>query len=263
MSRFAKVNLLEVEDSVAGRVDGLEGRFGRKHLDSRDLGVSLFRYAPNLRSPLAHSHKEQEEAYVVVAGSGRILLDDETQELRTGMSSASRPKSSEHSRPARTGSTSSPSAAPSPRRATASEPPRPGPAANSQAGCSAVDHDGRSGDPAFDDPPTNRAIAFSYRTIASPTGASATRRSFEPAIAEVVVCHARDHAVPLARGLNAVLSQRRRQAFSMGPALDGRHARIRRQALASSRPPWRCGTAGSALSAGAGTRRSCFRRLQV
>ena len=55
MSRFAKVNLLEVEDSVAGRVEGLEGRFGRKHLGSRDLGVSLFRYAPNLRSPMAGS----------------------------------------------------------------------------------------------------------------------------------------------------------------------------------------------------------------
>ena len=82
MSRFAKVNLLEVEDSVGDRVDGLEGRFGRKHLDSRDLGISFFRYAPNLRSPLAHSHREQEEAYVVVAGSGLILLDDETQELR-------------------------------------------------------------------------------------------------------------------------------------------------------------------------------------
>ena len=83
MSRFAKVNLLEVEDSVAGRVQGLEGRFGRKHLGSRDLGVSLFRYASNLRSPMAHSHREQEEAYVVVAGSGRILLDDEVQELQT------------------------------------------------------------------------------------------------------------------------------------------------------------------------------------
>ena len=82
MSRFAKVNLLEVEDSVAGRVEGLEGRFGRKHLDPRPRGKSL-RYAPNLRSPMAHSHKEQEEAYVVVAGSGRILLDDETQELGT------------------------------------------------------------------------------------------------------------------------------------------------------------------------------------
>jgi mannose-6-phosphate isomerase-like protein (cupin superfamily) len=83
MSRFSKVNLLDVEDSVAGRVEGLKGRFGRKHLDSRDLGVSLFRYALNLRSTMAHSHKTQEEAYVVVAGSGRILLDDETQELWT------------------------------------------------------------------------------------------------------------------------------------------------------------------------------------
>src|ERR1700689_1107441 len=82
MSSFAKVNLLEVENSVGGRVDGLDGRFGRKHLDSRDLGVSLFRYAPNLRSPLAPSHQVQEEAYVVVAGSGRILLDNETQELQ-------------------------------------------------------------------------------------------------------------------------------------------------------------------------------------
>jgi quercetin dioxygenase-like cupin family protein len=82
MSRFSKVNLLEVEDSIAGRVEGLEGRFGRKHLDSRDLGVSVFRYAPNLRSTGAHSHKEQEEAYVVVAGSGRILLDDGVEELQ-------------------------------------------------------------------------------------------------------------------------------------------------------------------------------------
>lgn len=82
MSRFASVNLLEVDDTVGGRVAGIEGRFGRKHLDSRDLGISHFRYAPNLRSPMAHSHREQEEAYVVVAGSGRVLLDDEVVELR-------------------------------------------------------------------------------------------------------------------------------------------------------------------------------------
>jgi quercetin dioxygenase-like cupin family protein len=82
MSRFSTVNLLEVEDSVGERAPGIEGRFGRKHLASRDLGISHFRYAANLRSPMAHSHREQEEAYVVVAGSGRILLDDEVYELR-------------------------------------------------------------------------------------------------------------------------------------------------------------------------------------
>ncbi len=82
MSRFTVVNLQELEDVVAARAPGIEGRFARKHLDSRDLGVSRFTYAANLRSPMAHSHREQEEAYVVLAGSGRVLLDDEVHELR-------------------------------------------------------------------------------------------------------------------------------------------------------------------------------------
>ena len=82
MPHFSTVNLMDVEDSVGDRAPGIEGRFGRKHLDSRDLGVSLFRYAANLRSPMAHSHREQEEAYLIVAGSGRVLLDGEVLELR-------------------------------------------------------------------------------------------------------------------------------------------------------------------------------------
>jgi mannose-6-phosphate isomerase-like protein (cupin superfamily) len=79
---FTRINLLELEDSVAGRVDGVEGRFGRKLLGSRDLGISHFRYAPNNRTEMGHRHREQEEAYVVVAGSGQILIDDEVRELR-------------------------------------------------------------------------------------------------------------------------------------------------------------------------------------
>jgi quercetin dioxygenase-like cupin family protein len=82
MSSFAIVNLLEVEDSVGDRAPGIEGRFARKQLDSRDLGVSHFRYAANVRSPVGHGHREQEEAYVVVAGSGRVLLDDEAHDLK-------------------------------------------------------------------------------------------------------------------------------------------------------------------------------------
>ena len=82
MSRFATVNLLEVEDAMGDKAPGLELRFGRKHLGSRDLGISHVRYEPNLRSPMAHSHGEQEEAYVVVSGSGRVLLDSEVLELR-------------------------------------------------------------------------------------------------------------------------------------------------------------------------------------
>ena len=81
MSNYAKVNLLELEDSVGDRAPEVEGRFGRTALGSRDIGVSHFRYAPGFRSPVAHHHREQEEVYVVVAGSGRALLDGELMEL--------------------------------------------------------------------------------------------------------------------------------------------------------------------------------------
>jgi quercetin dioxygenase-like cupin family protein len=81
VSDYAIVNLLDIDDTVQGRVEGLEGRFSRKFLDSSDLGVSLWRYAPGLRTG-GHSHREQEEAYVVVAGSGRVRLDDEVRDIR-------------------------------------------------------------------------------------------------------------------------------------------------------------------------------------
>jgi len=82
VSNWTIINLLEVENTAAGRLDGLEARMARKDLESRDLGVSLFRYAPNLRNPMSHRHGEQEEAYVIVSGSGRIRLDDEVRDVR-------------------------------------------------------------------------------------------------------------------------------------------------------------------------------------
>ena len=79
MSGFTIVNLKELEPTGSPEV---EARFGRKHIDSEHLGVSYFRYAPGHRNPNGHSHREQEEAYVVVGGSGRIRLDGEVVELR-------------------------------------------------------------------------------------------------------------------------------------------------------------------------------------
>lgn len=82
MSGFTIVNLLELDDSTSGRTEGLEGRFGRAALGSRDLGISHFRHSPSRRPSSGHRHREQEEAYLVVAGSGEILLDGEAHELR-------------------------------------------------------------------------------------------------------------------------------------------------------------------------------------
>jgi uncharacterized cupin superfamily protein len=81
MSAFTVVNLLELPDNVESSSE-IEGRFGRKPLESRDLGISHWRYAPGYRSARGHKHGEQEEAYVVLGGSGRILLDGQVCELR-------------------------------------------------------------------------------------------------------------------------------------------------------------------------------------
>jgi len=82
MADYAIVNLLDIEDAVGDRLPGLEGRFARKHLGSTELGISRFTYEPNVRQSSGHSHREQEEAYVVISGSGRIRLDDEVREIR-------------------------------------------------------------------------------------------------------------------------------------------------------------------------------------
>jgi mannose-6-phosphate isomerase-like protein (cupin superfamily) len=82
VSDWTIINILDVDDSAAGRMDGLEVRMSRNRMESRDVGVSLFRYGPNVRNPISHHHREQEEAYVIVSGSGRVRLDDEIKDVR-------------------------------------------------------------------------------------------------------------------------------------------------------------------------------------
>ena len=82
MSDYTIVNLKEIDDSAGDRAPALESRFARKYLDSEHLGVSYFRYGPGYRSGIGHSHREQEEAYVVLNGSGRVKLNDDIVELR-------------------------------------------------------------------------------------------------------------------------------------------------------------------------------------
>jgi mannose-6-phosphate isomerase-like protein (cupin superfamily) len=57
-------------------------KFARSHIDSEHVGISHFRYGPNFRTTGGHSHREQEEVYVVINGSGRIKLDDEIHQLK-------------------------------------------------------------------------------------------------------------------------------------------------------------------------------------
>ena len=81
MAGYTLTNFDQIDNALADRDLPIDARFARKHLDSRELGVSRFRYEPGTRAPFGHSHREQEEAYVVTSGSGRVKLDDEIGDL--------------------------------------------------------------------------------------------------------------------------------------------------------------------------------------
>jgi mannose-6-phosphate isomerase-like protein (cupin superfamily) len=76
-------NLKDVEDMAAGQGFGevQEARFANGDLDAEQVGISLQKVKPGKRHAFAHRHKEAEEVYVVISGSGRVKLDDEVKEV--------------------------------------------------------------------------------------------------------------------------------------------------------------------------------------
>ena len=83
MSGYTIVNLKEVEDQAPnfGLSPDLEARFARVALEAELIGLTYQRLAPNFRVPFGHTHKTQEEVYLVLSGSMRVKLGDEVKEL--------------------------------------------------------------------------------------------------------------------------------------------------------------------------------------
>ena len=82
MPDYTLTNFTDVKDLAAESGGKLEARFARAAIESEHLGVSLMRYGPGHRMAFGHRHRTQEEAYVVISGSGRVRLDGETVELK-------------------------------------------------------------------------------------------------------------------------------------------------------------------------------------
>jgi uncharacterized cupin superfamily protein len=81
---FTLRNLRRDLDDVGARFDGapdLEFRLATVALGLERSGLGYQRIPPGHRFPYGHTHKTQEEVYVVVDGSGRMKLDDEIVEL--------------------------------------------------------------------------------------------------------------------------------------------------------------------------------------
>jgi mannose-6-phosphate isomerase-like protein (cupin superfamily) len=84
MSGYTKQNLKEVEDQAPkfGLSPDLEARFARVALEAELIGITYQRLGPNFGIPFAHTHKTQEEVFLLVSGSARFKVGDEILELK-------------------------------------------------------------------------------------------------------------------------------------------------------------------------------------
>ena len=90
---FTLRNLKEDLEDLGSNFDGapdLEFRLATGALELEQSGLGYQRIPPGYRFPYGHTHKEQEEVYVVLRGSGRMKLDDEIVELE-GVGRGARP----------------------------------------------------------------------------------------------------------------------------------------------------------------------------
>jgi mannose-6-phosphate isomerase-like protein (cupin superfamily) len=83
VASYTHKNLSEVNDSAPGFGFGEIGaiRFAKDDLDAERTGVTHMKLNPGQRIPFGHKHDQAEEIYVVIAGSGRVKLDDEIVEI--------------------------------------------------------------------------------------------------------------------------------------------------------------------------------------
>jgi len=76
---YTRRKLTDVEDSAPrfGFSEMQEARFANDDLELESTGISHLRVKPGRRQAFAHRHENAEEVYVILAGSGRVKIDDE------------------------------------------------------------------------------------------------------------------------------------------------------------------------------------------
>jgi uncharacterized cupin superfamily protein len=81
---YARINLEDVDDLAAqyGMGELGEARYLREDVGADRIGLTFYRMNPGRRTGFGHRHKEAEEMYVVLSGSGRVKVDDEILDLR-------------------------------------------------------------------------------------------------------------------------------------------------------------------------------------
>jgi len=83
MTDYTLKNLAEVSDAAVegGFAENQEAHFAGKDLDLEALGISYQIVKPGHHHAFGHRHKQVEEVYVILEGSGTCKLDDEEIEV--------------------------------------------------------------------------------------------------------------------------------------------------------------------------------------
>ncbi len=82
---YTHKSLNEVPDKAPdfGMGEIQEARFATESLSAENTGLAYIVLRPGKRQGFAHKHENAEEIYVVLAGSGRLKLDDDINDVET------------------------------------------------------------------------------------------------------------------------------------------------------------------------------------
>jgi mannose-6-phosphate isomerase-like protein (cupin superfamily)/quinol monooxygenase YgiN len=80
---YTHLNLEDVEDMAPkfGMDSQGEARFAARPLEARRTGLSHQRLRPGVRQAFGHRHHHAEEVFLVLAGGGRMKIDDEIRDV--------------------------------------------------------------------------------------------------------------------------------------------------------------------------------------
>ena len=84
MANYTRRNLKDDVENASerfGLAPDMEARFARRPLGLEGGSFSYQKLAPNFRPPAAHRHRNHEEVYVAIAGSGRVKIEDEIRDV--------------------------------------------------------------------------------------------------------------------------------------------------------------------------------------
>ena len=94
-------------DYTAKRIDDMEGfykglfRKARDEIGAKSFGLAVIELEPNADNHPDHDHPDQEEVYVVLRGTGQLMVDGRVGAARLGDDRADRPEHDAQDQPGR------------------------------------------------------------------------------------------------------------------------------------------------------------------